>query len=1000
MVVLFVFGLFVFFIDVTKAADWVNDPNNCPIEYAPEGVSCSGGNVICGVSGAACIDPALIVKRTVDSSGSQSLHSGGFDGGYLVNCTAIRDADGSPYCDNNSQYWCNRDASCYNDRIQTICLADTWAGGGSGTSFNCATISLNSNTGCISGYTNCSSTIAGCETPIGASCTVGGLTGSLNASCSCIVPTQNFVTGIEALFSTSSPLLWGRQYGEGDLISFSNATSSNIFVVKNDASVFMSSTLATTTEQYFYNYNGDLYWGDTKLNTGGGIYLAGSGLDLIGGNTFIVSTTQDFIWSGQHSFGTTTTFPNGIWGSDGRVGIGTTTPAYTLSLVVGDYDGITLFDISGQMAAGLGVGGVANAGLALFNRISGDMSVSLNSDSNSYINNDYNFGIGTTTPDYKFTLDGDGFLMARGLVDNPLIYGYQGAVLSQTGTGTRMFYYPRKGAFRSGNIIDMSVFPEAVFDYVFTNEIDQWNDANIGTASFAANVNTKASGNASAAFGVFSSAVGLASFVGGGVGNYASNTAGIIGGRDNQALNWHSFIGGGYENTTLGWSSAVVGGKNNTSTGRFSFIGGGEYNEAIGRSSIAFGEQMRVQGENSFGINLFSGSVSSTLIQNNTLAIMGGFVGIGTTTPQYALTLAGDFDIAKNGLLRFNGISGSVDQVIKINASGFPEWVDVDTLFTNNTIFNSSTEFYSTSTFNSSSIFNDATEFNSTSTFNSVAIFNNPTIFNDNVFVSGTIYSDNLTVYGTTTLNDIYVTGQAIFHDILPEHNLAYTLGTSSLVWKEGWFGKIFTPEIDFTNNWKLSTTTDGGLAFTSSTQVALAMLATGQVGINTTTIESNLQMKVDGNIGSRMYCDINGENCFDPSVFGWSVPQSRIATTTPASYNGNFSSYGAAGGKFSYEAANEICSSTFGSGYHLCQANEIIDIVRIYGTSTFSGLVNGWVANGPPGYVTVSTNDCEGYTTSSALSYGAWWKFNDNNGGGSGKMISCNSSQPLSCCK
>ncbi|MDX9914044.1 MAG: hypothetical protein RBS77_05710, partial [Candidatus Moranbacteria bacterium] len=364
------------------------------------------------------------------------------------------------------------------------------------------------------------------------------------------------------------------------------------------------------------------------------------------------------------------------------------------------------------------------------------------------------------------------------------------------------------------------------------------------------------------------------------------------------------------------------------------------------------------------------------------------------------LTLAGDFDITENGLLKFNGISGSIDQIIKINASGFPEWVDVNSLFINNTTFNSSTEFYSTSTFNSSSIFNDATEFNSTSTFNSVAIFNNPTIFNDNVFVSGTIYSDNLTVYGTTTLNDIYVTGQAIFHDILPEHNLAYTLGTSSLVWKEGWFGKIFTPEIDFTNNWKLSTTTGGGLAFTSSTQVALAILPSGQVGVGTTTVEPNLKLKVDGNIGSSLYCDANGNNCFNPNEFGWATPQSRYMNTTTANYNGNFGNYAGANGKIGYEAANEICSSTVGAGYHICQANEILDIIRIYGTSTFAGKTNGWVANGPPGYVTVSTNDCEGYTTSSGFSYGAWWKFDDNGGGGSGKMISCNSSMPISCCK
>jgi len=767
MVVLFVFGLFIFFVDVTKAADWVNDPNNCPIEYAPEGVSCSGGNVICGVSGAACIDPALIVKKSTDSSGSQSLHSGGFGGGYLVNCTAIRDTDGSPYCDNNSQYWCNRDSSCYNDKIQTICLANTWAGGGLGMSFNCATISLNSNTGCISGYTNCSSTVAGCETPIGTTCSIGGLTGSLNASCSCIVPTQNFVTGIEALFSTTSPLLWGKQFGEGDLLNFGNATSSNIFVVKNDASIFMSSTLATTTEQYFYNYNGDLYWGDTKLGSGGGVYTAGNGLNL-NSYEFSVNTSSDFTWAGQHTFNATTTFPLGVWGDSGRVGINTNTLNYILNvqMEVGSYGGFGIYGANGNLLGGFGnqdfTGINSNGAIALY-----------------YENSD------PSQPHSYFAASGHSFLSSSTL-----------AIGSNTG-----------------------------------------ND---------------------------------------------------------------------------GWNSSLM-----------------------------------VEG----GIHI------------------------------------------QNGVLRFNNVSGTVDQVLRISPAGFPEWVDVDTLFTNNTIFNSSTEFYSTSTFNSSSIFNDTTEFNSTSTFNSVAIFNNPTIFNDNVFVSGTIYSDNLTVYGTTTLNDIYVTGQAIFHDILPEHNLAYTIGTSTLVWKEGWFGKIFTDEIEFVNNWKLTTTTvAGGLAFVSSTQVALAMLATGQVGINTTTIEANLQMKVDGNIGSRMYCDVNGENCFDPSL-GWVVPITDV-TTTPVTNNGDFTS----GTMKGYQAANAICDYHY-PGYHFCFSGEIISFIRTGDISKFVGLPQAWIAEGPPGY-TAYANDCGGYTTSSIGYLGAFWEYNGTTGGGQGWLSNCSSNKAISCCK
>lgn len=799
MIMLFVFGLFIFFVDITKAAQWVNNPANCAIQSPGGEVVCQTSETpnsrVCGVSGVQyyCYSSVAVFVAPGDIQNNNASQSS-LGGGYIMNCEANDSAPPSgPFCDNNTNFWCNSDISCNNKNRITQCASSKWAyetsafscGVCISTHLDCggddtceiiknitpSTTVPNTNYGntcdavvCQSGYGNCDSDlINGCEIQFGvSSCTTGGGEPGVFTACGVCtaLPPKNFLTASNTDYYSDNPLLWGTQLGSGDLINFGNATSSNIFVVKNDASVFMSSTLATTTDQYFYNYNGDLYWGETKLNTGGGVYTAGSGLNL-DGYEFTVSTTQDFTWDGQHNFKTTTTFPFGVWGSDGKVGIGTSTPSYSLTIVADSSgpDGLTIFNNSGQMMAGIGVGNGGNAGLALYNAFTGNMDVSLNSDYHSWINNSHNFGIGTSSPDSK-------------------------------------------------------------------------------------------------------------------------------------------------------------------------------------------------------------------------------------------LTIVGDVNIAESGLLRFNGISGSVDQVIKINLAGFPEWVDVSSLFANNTTFNSSTDFNSTSTFNSS------TEFYGTSTFYNTAIFNNPSIFNDNVFVSGTIYSENLTVYGTTTLNDIFVTGQSIFHDILPETNLIYNIGTSSAIWKEGWFGEIFTNEISFINNWKLTTTSEGGLAFVSSTQTALAILTTGQIGINTTTVEANLQMKVDGNIGSKLYCDVNGNNCFDPSNFGWSMPQARYMNTTTADYNGNFGSYGVASGTVGYEAANHICSSTVGAGYHICQANEILDIIRIYGTSTFVGKINGWVANGPPGYVTVSTNDCEGYTSASGLSYGAWWKYNDNNGGGSGKMISCNSSMPISCCK
>jgi hypothetical protein len=52
-------------------------------------------------------------------------------------------------------------------------------------------------------------------------------------------------------------------------------------------------------------------------------------------------------------------------------------------------------------------------------------------------------GIGTSTPEFKLSLDDDGGIMAKGEV-------YSGATLSVLGTGTRLIWYPRKAAFRAG----------------------------------------------------------------------------------------------------------------------------------------------------------------------------------------------------------------------------------------------------------------------------------------------------------------------------------------------------------------------------------------------------------------------------------------------------------------------------------------------------------------------------------------------------------------------
>jgi hypothetical protein len=84
-------------------------------------------------------------------------------------------------------------------------------------------------------------------------------------------------------------------------------------------------------------------------------------------------------------------------------------------------------------------------------------------------------------------------------------------------------------------------------------------------------------------------------------------------GRYTRASGYASFSAG--ETTTASGSGSVVIGYNST---------------ASGVRSIAIGKSMTVSGEDSVGISLSSGG---TLAQNNTLAIMGGKVGIGYVAP-------------------------------------------------------------------------------------------------------------------------------------------------------------------------------------------------------------------------------------------------------------------------------------------------------------------------------------------------------------------------------
>jgi hypothetical protein len=243
------------------------------------------------------------------------------------------------------------------------------------------------------------------------------------------------------------------------------------------------------------------------------------------------------------------------------------------------------------------------------------------------------------------------------------------------------------------------------------------------------------------------------------------------------------------------------------------------------------------------------------------------------------------------------------------------------------------------------------------------------------VIVSSGLFSVLLGDDGTTALDP------TIFRDNSDLY-LQVTVGTETLSPRK----RLVTSPYAFNAKYL-----DGYAPSITPTNTNYIPVADGNGGFTFNNVTTTGDVSASGSVKTNQFCDANGNNCFDPSIDGWGVTAKHMRTST-ASYNGSFTT----GTLHGYVAADNICRSQY-SGYHFCTTEDIIKMV--YGGNNISNFVGtAWVANGPPGY-TANSNDCVGWTTSSSVSLGAFWLF-ENTAGGAGWLVNCSVTKPIACCK
>jgi len=302
-----------------------------------------------------------------------------------------------------------------------------------------------------------------------------------------------------------------------------------------------------------------------------------------------------------------------------------------------------------------------------------------------------------------------GFYGVYGISSSPLSdFPYIGAGVIGTNTSGGLAGYFNGKVYVTSKVGIGTFEPTVALKVVGSAEIGAANCSATGANSIAMGDSTVASGNRSTAMGYYSVASGEystamgASTVAGGWDSFAmgyqaaafqnyssamgyrtiANGEGAIAmGYNTNAYGAGSYAMGnitnasgegaiamGYNTNALGTKSTAMG--NNTLASGPNSTAMGYYTIASGESSVAIGSKIKAEGDYSVGIGLTT--EVNTITQPNTMAIMGGKVGIGTTQPASKLTVGGTIEITSGsgGGIKFP--TGN----IQYDAAGASQWTD------------------------------------------------------------------------------------------------------------------------------------------------------------------------------------------------------------------------------------------------------------------------------------------------------------------------------------